>query len=238
MGRAFEFRKERKMKRWAGMAKTFTRIGREIALAVKSGGTSPENNSRLRLAIQNARAANMPKANVESAIKKASGKEAENYQEVLYEGKGPSGVAVLVETATDNPTRTVANVRMYFDRCGGALGTSGSVAFLFDRKGVFKAKAEGHDWDELELELIDAGLEELKREEDEVVLYCAFTEFGSMQKALEDRNIETTSAGLEFIPNQTKSVGDTEIEQVIKLIDRLEEDDDVLNVYHTMDMSE
>ena len=238
MGRAFEFRKERKFKRWAGMAKTFTRIGREIALAVKAGGPNAEYNSRLRLAIQNAKSANMPKANVENAIKKASGKEAENFQEVLYEGKGPHGIAILVETATDNPTRTVANVRMYFDRCGGALGTSGSVAFLFDRKGVFKAKSEGHDWDELELELIDAGLEELKKEEDEVVLYSSFNDFGAMQKALEDRNIETTSAALEWIPNSTKKLGDAEVEQVIKLIDRLEEDDDVLNVFHTMDMSE
>jgi YebC/PmpR family DNA-binding regulatory protein len=147
-------------------------------------------------------------------------------------------VAVLVETATDNPTRTVANVRMYFDRCGGALGTSGSVGFLFDRKGVFKAKLEGHDWDELELELIDAGLEELKREEDEVTLVCGFTDFGSLQKALEDRNIETSSAALEYIPNTTKKLDDAEVEAVVKLIDRLEEDDDVLNVYHTMDMSE
>lgn len=238
MGRAFEFRKERKFKRWAGMAKTFTRIGREIALAVKAGGPNPEYNSRLRVAIQNGKAANMPKSNVESAIKKASGKEAENFQEVIYEGKGASGIAVLVETATDNPTRTVANVRMYFDRCGGALGTSGSVAFLFDRKGVFKAKAEGQDWDTLELELIDAGLEEMKREEDEIVLYCSFTDFGTMQKALEDRNIETTSAALEYIPNTTKKLDDAEIDQVIKLIDRLEDDDDVLNVYHTMDMTE
>lgn len=238
MGRAFEFRKERKFKRWAGMAKTFTRIGREIALAVKSGGPNPEYNSRLRVAIQNAKSANMPKSNVESAIKKASGKEAENFQEVIYEGKGPSGIAVLVETATDNPTRTVANVRMYFDRCGGALGTSGSVSFLFDHKGVFKAKAEGHDWDTLELELIDAGLEEMKKEEDEVVLITSFTDFGTMQKALEDLNIETTSSALEYVPNTTKKLDDTEIDQVIKLIDRLEEDDDVLNVYHTMDMSE
>jgi len=238
MGRAFEFRKERKFKRWAGMAKTFTRIGREIALAVKAGGPNPEYNSRLRMAIQNAKAANMPKTNVENAIKKASGKEAENFQEVLYEGKGPHGIAILVETATDNPTRTVANVRMYFDRGGGALGTSGSVAFLFDRKGVFKVKPEGHNWDELELELIDAGLEELKKEEDEVVLYTGFNDFGAMQKALEDRNIEPASAALEWIPNATKKLGDAEAEQVIKLIDRLEEDDDVLNVFHTMDMSE
>jgi YebC/PmpR family DNA-binding regulatory protein len=238
MGRAFEFRKERKFKRWAGMAKTFTRIGREINLAVKAGGANPEYNSRLRLAIQNAKAANMPKANVESAIKKASGKEAENFQEVLYEGKGPHGIAILVETATDNPTRTVANVRMYFDRMGGALGTSGSVAFLFSRKGVFKARAEGQNWDDLELELIDAGLDEMKREEDEVVLYSDFKDFGTMQTALEERNIEVTSAQLEWVPTQTKKLSDTEVEQVIKLIDKLEEDDDVLNVFHTMDMSE
>ncbi|MBL7783182.1 MAG: YebC/PmpR family DNA-binding transcriptional regulator [Saprospiraceae bacterium] len=238
MGRAFEFRKERKMKRWAGMAKTFTRIGREIALAVKAGGTSPEYNSRLRVAIQNAKAANMPKSNVENAIKNASAKEAENYQEVLYEGKGPHGIAFLVETATNNPTRTVANIRMYFDRCGGALGNSGTVSFLFNRKGVFKVKAEGHDWDELELELIDAGLEEMKREDEEVVLYTSFTDFGTMQTALEERNIEAVSAGLEWIPTNIKNLGDSEVEQVIKLIDRLEEDDDVLNVFHTMDMSE
>jgi YebC/PmpR family DNA-binding regulatory protein len=238
MGRAFEFRKERKFKRWAGMAKTFTRIGREIALAVKTGGPNPEYNSRLRGAIQNAKTANMPKSNVESAIKKASGKEAENFQEIIYEGKGPGGVAVLVETATDNPTRTVANVRMYFDRCGGALGTSGSVAFLFDHKGVFKAKSEGHPWDDLELELIDSGLEELRREEDEIVLLCAFSDFGTLQKALEDRNIETTSAALEYLPNTTKKLEDAEVDAVVKLLDRLEDDDDVLNVYHTMDMSE
>jgi YebC/PmpR family DNA-binding regulatory protein len=238
MGRAFEFRKERKMKRWAGMAKTFTRIGREIALAVKSGGANPEYNPRLRAAIQNAKAANMPKTNVENAIKKASSKDAENYQEVTYEGYAAHGIAVLVETATDNPTRTVANVRMYFDRCGGALGTSGSVGFMFNHRGVFKVNTPGHNWDELELELIDAGLEEIKSEEEETVLYTDFKDFGSMTKALEDRGIETTSAQLEWLPNLTKTLGDTEVEQVIKLIDRLEEDDDVLNVFHTMDMSE
>jgi YebC/PmpR family DNA-binding regulatory protein len=238
MGRAFEFRKERKMKRWAGMAKTFTRIGREISLAVKAGGVNPEYNSRLRLAIQNAKQANMPKANVESAIKKASGKEADNFQEVLYEGIGPHGIAIMVETATDNPTRTVANVRMYFDRGGGALGTSGSQSFMFTRKGVFKVKAEGHNWEDMELELIDAGLDELRRDEDEMVLYCNFTDFGAMQKTLEDRNIEVSSAQLEWLPNTTKKLDDAAVEQVIKLIDRLEEDDDVLNVFHSMDMSE
>jgi len=238
MGRAFEFRKERKMKRWAGMAKTFTRIGREIALAVKSGGPNAEYNSRLRIAIQNAKSANMPKSNVESAIKNASSKEAENFQEVVYEGYAAHGIAVLVETATNNPTRTVANVRMYFDRCGGALGTSGSVSFMFNRKGVFRVKAEGRDWDELELELIDAGLEEIKREDEDVVLYTDFKDFGTMQKALEDRSIETSSAQLEWLPTQSKKLNDTEVEQVIKLIDKLEDDDDVLNVFHMMDMNE
>jgi YebC/PmpR family DNA-binding regulatory protein len=238
MGRAFEFRKERKFKRWAGMAKTFTRIGREIALAVKAGGVNPEYNSRLRVAIQNAKAANMPKSNVESAIKKASGKEADNFQEVVYEGYAAHGVAVLVETATDNPTRTVANVRMYFDRCGGALGTSGSVSYMFNRKGVFKLKAEGHDWENLELELIDAGLEEIKQEDEEIVLYTDFKDFGTMQTALEERKLETTSAQLEWLPTLAKKLNDSEVDQVIKLIDRLEEDDDVLNVFHTMDMSE
>ncbi|TNE52408.1 MAG: YebC/PmpR family DNA-binding transcriptional regulator [Bacteroidetes bacterium] len=238
MGRAFEFRKERKFKRWAGMAKTFTRIGREIALAVKSGGANPDYNPRLRMAIQNAKAANMPKSNVENAIKKAAGKDAENFQEVIYEGYGPHGVAILVETATDNPTRTVANVRMYFDRGGGALGVSGSVSYMFNRKGVFKAKAEDHDWEELELELIDAGLEELSFDEDEVILYTDFSDFGSMQKALDERGIDTTSAQLEWIPTMTKKLQDDEVEQLIKLIDRLEEDDDVLNVFHTMDMAE
>jgi YebC/PmpR family DNA-binding regulatory protein len=238
MGRAFEFRKERKFKRWAGMAKTFTRIGREIALAVKAGGDNPEYNSRLRMAIQNAKTANMPKSNIESAIKKASGKDAENFQEVVYEGYAAHGIAVLVETATDNPTRTVANVRMHFDRCGGALGTSGSVSFMFNRKAVFKVKDAGQNWEELELDLIDAGLEEMKKEEDEMVLYSDFKDFGTMQKALEDLKIETSSAQLEWLPTLTKKVGDAEVEQVIKLIDRLEEDDDVLNVFHTMDMSE
>lgn len=238
MGRAFEFRKERKFKRWAGMAKTFTRIGREIALAVKAGGTSPDYNPRLRIAIQNAKQANMPKTNVENAIKKASGKDAENFQEVMYEGYGAHGIAVLVETATDNPTRTVANVRLHFDRCGGALGTSGSVSYMFTRKAVFKIKDEGQNWEELELELIDAGLEDMRREDSEVVLYTDFTDFGTMQKALEERNIEPSSAQLEWLPNMTKKLNDDEVDQVIKLVDRLEEDDDVLNVFHTMDMSE
>lgn len=238
MGRAFEFRKERKFKRWAGMAKTFTRIGREIAIAVKAGGPNPDYNPRLRVAVQNARAANMPKTNVENAIKKASSKESENYQEVIYEGYAPHGVAVLVETATDNPTRTVANVRMYFDRTGGALGTQGSVSYMFDRKAIFKVKDGGQDWDSLELELIDAGLEELRREDEEVVLVGDFKDFGSLQTALEERKIEATSSQLEWIPNLTKKLSDSEVDAVIKCIDRLEEDDDVLNVFTTMDMND
>ncbi|MCB9315890.1 MAG: YebC/PmpR family DNA-binding transcriptional regulator [Lewinellaceae bacterium] len=238
MGRAFEFRKERKFKRWAGMAKTFTRIGREIAIAVKSGGSNPDYNPRLRMAIQNARAANMPKTNVENAIKKAEGKDAENFQEVIYEGYGPFGIAVLVETATDNPTRTVANVRMYLDRAGGSLGVSGSVSYLFSHKAVFKVKSEGQDWEMLELDLIDHGLEEIKFEDEEAVLYADFNDFGTMQKALEERQIEPSSAQAEWIPTLAKKLKDEEVEQMIKLIDRLEEDDDVLNVFHTMDMSE
>jgi YebC/PmpR family DNA-binding regulatory protein len=238
MGRAFEFRKNRKLKRWGAMAKTFTRIGREIALAVKSGGVNPEYNSRLRAAMNNAKAANMPKTNVESAIKKAAGSDAEDFQEVIYEGKGPHGIAVLIETATNNPTRTVANIRMYFDRTGGSLGTSGSVNFLFNRKGIFKVKDTGQDWESLELELIDAGLEEMKREDDEVVLVSDFTDYGALQAGLEERNIETSSAAIEWIPTMSKKLGDAEVEQMIKLIDRLEEDDDVMNVFHTMDMTE
>jgi YebC/PmpR family DNA-binding regulatory protein len=238
MGRAFEFRKERKMKRWSAMAKTFTKIGREIAMAVKEGGASPDSNSRLRLAIANSRSANMPKANVEAAIKRAVSKDAENYAEVIYEGYAPNGVAVLVETTTDNTTRTVSNLRMYFDRCQGALGNSGSVAFMFNRKGIFKTKAAGLDLDSLELELIDFGLEEIKMEEDEAVFICDFSDFGTLAKALEEKGIETTSIERAFIPTMTKKLNDSEVDAVIKLIDRLEEDDDVQNVFTTMDMSE
>ncbi len=244
MGRAFEFRKGRKMKRWAGMAKTFTRIGREIAIAVKSGGPSPDYNPRLRAAIQNAKSANMPKANVENAIKNASQKEAENYTEVLYEGYAPHGIAILVETATNNPIRTVANVRMYFDRTGGALGTQGSVSFLFDRKSIFKIKDAGQDWESLELDLIDGGLEELRIEdgenegEKEVTLVANYTDFGTMHAVLEKLKIEPESSVLEWVPTMTKKLSDAEVEAVIKTIDRLEDDDDVLNIFHTMDMND
>lgn len=238
MGRAFEFRKERKFKRWGQMAKTFTKIGKEIAIAVKEGGTDPAYNSRLRLAIANGKAANMPKANVENAIKRASSKDAENYQEVVYEGYGAHGIAVLVETQTDNPTRTVANVRMYFNKCGGTLGNSGSVDYMFTRKGAFRVKKEGLDLDELELELIDSGLDELKVEGEELVIYSIFTEFGVMQKALEERGIDVINAELVRIPKLTKKISEEQVEDIIKLIDRLEDDDDVNNVFTNMDEDE
>ena len=238
MGRAFEYRKDRKMKRWASMAKAFTRIGREIAIAVKEGGPDPNYNSRLRMAIQNAKSANMPKANVESAIKKANSKDAESYDEVVYEGYAPHGVAMVVETATDNTNRTVANIRYIFSKFGGSLGTSGSVSYMFERKGVFRIKAEGLDIEELELELIDHGLEELKTEDEWAMLYSPFEDFGALQKALEERNIEVENAELVRIPSHTKKLTDEEVEDVIKLIEKMEEDEDVVNIFHNMDMSE
>lgn len=236
MGRAFEYRKERKMKRWAGMAKTFTRIGREIAISVKSGGPDPNNNPRLRAAVQNAKTANMPKANVENAIKKASMRDAEDYHEVVYEGYAAHGVAVIVETATNNTNRTVANVRAHFNRCGGALGVSGSVDYMFNRKSVFKIDMpSGMDLEELELNLIDFGLEEIQQEEDGLSIYAGFEDFGSMQKGLEDLKIEVKGTELVRLPSHTKNLSDEQVEDVIKLIDRLEEDEDVTNVFHNMD---
>lgn len=238
MGRAFEYRKATKMKRWASMAKTFTKIGREIAIACKEGVADPDYNPRLRMAMQNAKQANMPKANVDAAIKRASAKDAEDYAEVVYEGYGPHGIAFLVETTTNNPTRTVASIRMYFNRSGGSLGTSGSVDYMFVRKGMFRIKAEGLDPEELELELIDFGLDELKVEEDEIVLYSVFEEFGTMVKALEERKIEVLSAELMRTSTIQKQLNDEQAEDIIKLIDKFEEDEDVANVFHTMDMSE
>jgi YebC/PmpR family DNA-binding regulatory protein len=235
MGRAFEYRKARKMKRWANMAKNFTKAGREIAIAVKEGGPDPEYNSRLRLAIQNAKAVNMPKTNIDNAIKRASSKDAENYDEIRYEGYAPHGVAVIVETATDNTNRTVANVRHIFSKYGGSLGTSGSVEYMFHHKGVFKVNAEGVDTETLELELIDHGLEELKEEEEEkLALYAEFEEYGSLQKGLEEKGIEVQNAELVWIPSHTKTLSEEEVEDVIKLIDKLEEDEDVINVFHNM----
>jgi YebC/PmpR family DNA-binding regulatory protein len=237
MGRAFEYRKERKFKRWANMARAFTKVGREIAIAVKAGGPDPDYNPRLRLAMQNAKAANMPKANIESAIKKASSKDAESYDEVVYEGYAPHGIAILVETATDNTTRTVANVRHIFSKYGGSLGTSGSVDFMFIRKGVFYiAKNAVKNLEEFELELIDAGLEEIKEEDEQFVLYCAFTDYGSLQKALEEKGIEVQEAKLDRIPTHTKVLSEEDaVEEVIKLIEKMEEDEDVQNVFHNME---
>jgi len=243
MGRAFEFRKGRKMKRWDRMSKDFTRIGREIVMAVKEGGTNPDANSRLRTAMQNAKGVNMPKDRVEAAIKRASSKEEKDYQEVVYEGYAPHGVAVVIETATDNPTRTVANVRMYFNRGNGALGTAGSSDYTFTRKGVFRLAAEGLDLDELELELIDAGAEDVyaDQEEDEqgtvkdfIVVETTFQDFGQMQKALEEKGLNVTSAQLQRVPNTTVHLEGDQLEEVMNLIEKFEEDDDVQAVYHTL----
>ncbi|WP_010227670.1 YebC/PmpR family DNA-binding transcriptional regulator [Gillisia marina] len=238
MGRAFEFRKARKMKRWSAMAKAFTRIGKDIVMAVKEGGPDPDSNSRLRAVIQNAKSVNMPKDNVDRAIKRASDKSQGDYKIVMFEGYAPHGIAVLVETATDNNNRTVANVRMHFSKSDGNLGTSGSVEFMFDHTCNFRINAEGHDAEELELELIDFGAEEVFEDEDGILIYAPFESFGAIQKELENRNIEILSSGFERIPQVTKKLSPEEAADVEKLLERLEEDDDVQNVYHTMDESE
>ncbi|MCW9036481.1 YebC/PmpR family DNA-binding transcriptional regulator [Altibacter sp.] len=237
MGRAFEFRKARKMKRWSAMSKAFTRIGKDIVMAVKEGGPDPDANSRLRAVIQNAKAVNMPKDNIERAIKRASDKNQGNYKEVLFEGYAPHGIAVLIETATDNNTRTVANVRSYFNKSDGSLGTSGSVVFMFDHTCNFRIQGEGMDLEELELELIDHGVEEIFEDEDGVLIYAPFESFGSIQAYLEENNIEILSSGFERIPQVTKKLSETEAADVEKLLEKLEEDDDVQNVYHTMEES-
>jgi YebC/PmpR family DNA-binding regulatory protein len=239
MGRIFETRKATMFARWDRMAKAFTRCGREISMAVKSGGANPDCNPGLRRAIQNARAVNMPKDKIENAVKKALGGGGQDYQEVLYEGYAPHGVALLVETATDNPTRTVANVRMHFNKNGGNLGTHGSVSFMFDRLGVFRVAPDGLDSEELELELIDHGLEELGEgtsDDDKpvLVLHCSFTEFGTMQSALEDRGIKVVSSGSEFIPHNLMSLPEDEANEILKLIDKLEQDEDVQKVFHNL----
>lgn len=234
MGRAFEFRKARKFKRWAAMSKTFTKIGKEIAMSVKQNGPDPENNIRLRAAIQNAKAANMPKDNVERAIKKASSKDQKDYIEMNYEGYAPHGIAILVETATDNATRTVADVRSYFNKCNGSLGTSGSVEFLFERKCHFKIDKREHDAEELELEMIDYGAEEVFVDEDYIMIYGDFPDFGSIQKGLDEKGIEIVESGFERIPLNTTELSEEQQADVEKLLEKLEENDDVLNVYHTM----
>lgn len=234
MGRAFEFRKARKMKRWSAMSKTFTRISKEITMAAKEGGPSPENNLRLRAAIQNAKAASMPKDNVDRAIKKATDKNLGDYKELVYEGYGPHGIAILVETATDNHTRTVANVRSYFNKCNGSLGTSGSVEFLFERKCNFKIDKGDLDVEELELSLIDYGVEEVFEDDDHIMIYGDFPEFGNIQKGLDDLGIEVVESSFERIPLNTKELNEEEQKDLDKLLDKLEEDDDVQNVYHTI----
>ncbi|WP_111709304.1 YebC/PmpR family DNA-binding transcriptional regulator [Lutibacter citreus] len=237
MGRAFEFRKARKMKRWSAMAKTFTRIGKDIVMAVKEGGPSPETNARLRAVIQNAKAANMPKENVERAIKKASDKDTADYKEVLFEGYAPHGIAVVVETATDNNNRTVANVRAAFSKCDGNMGTSGSVVFMFDHTCNFRIKTEDlkMDLEEFELELIDFEVEEVFEDEDGILIYAPFEQFGAIQKYLEENNLEILSSGFERIPTTTTTLNEEEQADVDKLLERLEEEDDVQNVYHSME---
>ena len=238
MGRAFEFRKARKMKRWSAMAKTFTRIGKDIVMAVKEGGPNPETNSRLRAVMQNAKAANMPKDNVDRAIKKASDKDTANYKEVLFEGYAPHGVAVIIETATDNNNRTVANVRAAFNKCEGTFGTSGSVIFMFDHTCNFRVKKEDIDMDleDFELELIDFDVEEVFEDEDGILIYAPFEQFGAIQNYLEEKSIEILSSGFERIPTTTKKLTEEEQADVEKLLEKLEEDDDVQNVYHALEM--
>lgn len=239
MGRIFETRKHTMFARWDRMAKQFTRVGKDIAIAVRSGGGDPANNPALRRVIQNARAVNMPKDKVEAAIKRASGKDATNYEVVMYEGYAPHGVAVLVETATDNPTRTVASVRSIFNKLGGSLGVNGSVAFMFKRMGVFKLNPAGIDQDDLELYLIDHGLEEMgegvsDKDEPLLIVRCNFPDFGNVQKALEDRGITPISAEHEYLCTTSTDLPEDQAKDVLELVDRLEQDDDVQNVYHTL----
>jgi YebC/PmpR family DNA-binding regulatory protein len=239
MGRAFEFRKERKFKRWAKMAVQFTRIGKEIVMAVKDNGPNPDTNSRLRTAIQNSKAVNMPKDRVDAAIKRASNKDENGYEEHVYEGYAQHGVAILIETATDNTNRTVANVRSYFNKTGGTLGKTGSLDFIFNRKSIFRFLPGEKDLEELEFELIDSGLEELYVESDEegndiAVVQTAFEDFGKMQKSLEDLGVEMKSAKLERIALSSMPISEEQAVDVFKLIDKLEEDDDVQAVYHNM----
>lgn len=240
MGRAFEFRKARKMKRWSKMAKTFSRIGKDIVIAIKEGGVEPETNARLRAVIQNAKAANMPKDIIDRAIKKATDKDTSDYKEVNFEGYAPHGIAIMVETATDNNNRTVANVRASFTKCNGNMGTSGSVEFMFERKCHFRIPLNELDPEELEFELIDAGIDELFAEEAEedkaasIMIYGPFESFGSIQKELETRELEILESGYERIPTTTTKLTEEQEVEVDKLLERLEEDDDVMNVYHTM----
>ena len=235
MGRAFEYRKARKMKRWGNMARVFTKLGKEIMMAAKAGGADPETNPRLRVLMQTAKKENMPKDNVERAIKKATSKDFTDYKEMNYEGYGPHGIAIFVETATDNTTRTVANVRSYFNKFGGSLGTTGSLEFLFDHKCVFHTvKKEDVSLDDLELELIDFGVDEIFEDEDEVVIYGEFSQNAAIQKYLEDNGFEITSSEFVRIPNDVKEVTAEQREALEKLIEKIEDDEDVQNVFHNM----
>ncbi len=235
MGRAFEYRKAAKMKRWGNMARVFTKLGRQITIAVKEGGADPDTNPRLRVLIQQAKKENMPKDNVERAIKKATSKDEAGYKEMVYEGYGPNGIAVVVETATDNPTRTVANVRSYFNKNGGSLGTTGSLEFLFDHKCVFHVvKTDDLELEELELELIDFGVDEVVEDEGEIILYGEFKSYSSIQKYLEEKGLDITTAEFERIPNDVKELNEEQKQAVQKLLDKIEDDDDVQNVFHNM----
>lgn len=235
MGRAFEYRKARKMKRWGNMSRVFTKIGKEITMAVKAGGPDPETNPRLRILMQTAKKENMPKDNVDRAVKKATAKDFADYKEVNYEGYGPYGIAIFVETATDNTTRTVANIRSYFNKHGGSLGTSGSLEFLFDHKCVFHiTNRDDISLDELELELIDYGVDELVEDDGEIILYGDFAQNAAIQKYLEDNRYEITSSEFVRIPNDQKDVTLAQREAIEKLIEKIEEDEDVQNVFHNM----
>ena len=235
MGRIFEVRKSTMFARYDRMAKQFSRIGKEIAIAVKKGGADPNTNPMLRRVMQNGKSVNMPKDRIEAAIKNALGKDTSNYDEVIYEGYAPHGIALMVVTATDNTTRTVANVRSHFNKGGGAAGNSGSVGFLFKHLGVFKLKPEGLNLDDLELELIDFGLEEVGEDsEGNIIVRCGFTDFGNMLKALEEKGIMPISSELEWIPLNTIEITQEQSDDVFKLIERLEQDDDVQHVFHNM----
>lgn len=235
MGRAFEYRKATKMKRWGNMARVFTKLGKQITIAVRESGPEPDTNPRLRVLIQQSKKENMPKENVERAIKKAISKDEADYKEMVYEGYGPNGIAIVIETATDNPTRTVANIRSYLTRHGGSLGTSGCLQFLFDHKCVFKiAPKDGVSLEDLELELIDFGVDELVEDEDSIILYGEFQSYSSIQKYLEENGFEIFSAEFERIPNDMKELNDEQKAQVMKLLDKIEDDEDVQNVFHNM----
>lgn len=240
MGRAFEYRKATKLARWDKMAKTFSKIGKEIAIAVKAGGPDPETNPALRRCVQNAKGANMPKDNVERAIKKAAGADAENYDEITYEGYGQGGVAFFVECTTNNPTRTVANVRAIFNKFDGNLGKNGELAFIFERQGVFTIEKSQIklNWDDFEMEVIDGGAEEIDTDDDEVVITTKFEDFGALSHKLEELRIEPKSAELQRVPNMMKEVTEDQFRANMKMIERFEEDDDVQNVYHNMDITD